>query len=214
MLTYEQSYEQLKLRIKDLADKVLEPNLPFTIKGASNQKLTQQYIQLWIKQWDKIGRYELVDYNTTAVKYEVMIEIAVHRPPSSTSLTGSTTIQLAKILHGLTAHAGSYLDSFTDGDISFLRCGVIDQRHWPIDKNQLEERSSVDCIFEVVVVNEDNTDVGYIETVNLSAIRTKTAPNVIAVEDTLTVSYDGSYVTNTYVQSGYITQSPINNPTS
>ena len=42
-------------------------------------------------------------------------------------------------------------------------------RHYPIDRSQLEERSSVSCIFEIVVVELDPTDVGYIETIQLTA---------------------------------------------
>lgn len=169
MVTYnhEQIYEQLKVRIKSLCDKIFEPNLPFTIRGASNQKRTDTYIQLWIKQFNPIGTYDKVDTNTTAVKYEVMVDLSVHRPPTATSAVGTTTIALAKIINGFKAFAGTYLDSFTDGNISYLRSSSITMRHYPIDRSQLEERSSVSCIFEIVVVEVDPTDVGYIETINL-----------------------------------------------
>lgn len=165
---YEQIYDQLKLRIKSVCDKTLVPNLPVTIRGAGSQKQTEAHIQLYIKQWSKIGKYNLVDYNRTAVKYEVMVDISVHRPPTSTTLVGSTTIALGKILHAFEGHSGTYLSSFTDGNLSFLRGSTITMRHWPIDRSQLEERSTVTCIFEAVVYETDNTDVGYIETVELT----------------------------------------------
>jgi hypothetical protein len=166
---HEQIYEQLKLRIKSLCDKVFEPNLPFTIRGASNQKRTDTYIQLWIKRFDPIGTYDKVDNNTTAVKYEVMVDISVHRPPSATSVVGTTTVALAKIVNAFKASAGTYFDSFTDGNISYLRSSSITMRHYPIDRSQLEERSSVSCIFEIVVVELDTTDVGYIDTIVLNS---------------------------------------------
>lgn len=166
---HEQIYEQLKLRIKSLCDKTFEPNLPFTIRGAANQRLTDTYIQLWIKRFNPIGTYDRVDTNTTAVKYEVMVDISVHRPPTSTSTVGTTTIALAKIINAFKASAGTYFDSFTDGNISYLRSSSITMRHYPIDRSQLEERSSVSCIFEIVVVELDPTDVGYIETIQLTA---------------------------------------------
>jgi len=170
---HEQIYEQLKLRIKALCDKTFEPNLPFTIRGASNQKRTDTYIQLWIKQWNPIGTYDKVDTNTTAAKYEVMVDISVHRPPTSTSMVGTTTIALAKIVNAFKAFAGTYLDSFTDGNVSYLRSSSISMRHYPIDRSQLEERSSVSCIFEVVVVEVDPTDVGYIDTIELKVKTSK-----------------------------------------
>ena len=178
---HSQIYEQLKNRIKALCDKTFEPNIPFTIRGASNQRLKETYIQLWIKQWNKIGRYDKVDHNVTAVKYEVMVDIGVHRPPEATSLSGTTTVSLAKIINAFEAAAGTYFDTFTDGNISYLRSSAITMRHYPIDRSQLEERSSVSCIFEVVVVETDPTDVGYIETVQLNV-----KVNNIQSSDTIT----------------------------
>lgn len=166
---HEQIYSQLKLRIKALCDKLFEPNIPFTIRGAANQKLSETYIQLYIKQWNKIGRYNQVAHNQTAMKYEVMVDIGVHRPPTSTSEVGSTTIKLGKILHAFDGHSGTYLDCFPDGNISYLRGSTVTLRHWPIDRsNQLEERSTVTCIFEVIVYETDPTEVGWIETVQLN----------------------------------------------
>lgn len=165
---HQQAYDQLKSRIKLLCDKVFEPNLPFTIRGASNQKLSDTYIQLWIKDWNKIGKYDKVDTNTYAVKYEVIVDISVHRPPTATSLVGTTTVSLNRIINAFEASAGTYFDSFKDHNISYLRSSSVTQRHFPIDRNQLEERSSVSCVFEVVVVELDTTDVGYIETVVLN----------------------------------------------
>lgn len=166
---HQEIYEQLKQRIKSLCDKTFNPVIPFTIKGAANQTLREQYIQLWIKQWNKIGKYDKVEYNVTAVKYEVMVDIGIHRPPTATSLVGTTTINLAKILNAFEAAAGTYFDVFADGNISYLRSSAITMRHYPVDRSQLEERSTVTVIFEVVVVETDPTDVGYIETVELSA---------------------------------------------
>lgn len=166
---HEQIYTQLKQRIKTLCDKLFEPNIPFTIRGASNQKLSETYIQLYFKQWNKIGKYNLVTHNQTAMKYEVMVDISVHRPPTATTEVGSTSIKLGKILHAFDGHSGTYLDSFPDGNISYLRGSTITMRHWPIDRNnQLEERSTVTCIFEVVVYETDPTDVGWIDTVELT----------------------------------------------
>ena len=165
---HQQIYEQLKLRIKALCDKALNPVLPFTIRGASNQKLNDSYIQLWIKDWNKLGRFDRIDRNTTSVKYEVIVDISVHRPQTATSLVGSTTVALNRIINAFEASAGTYFDSFVDGNLSYLRSSSVTQRHFPIDRNQLEERSSVSCVFEVVVVETDTTDVGYIETVQLS----------------------------------------------
>lgn len=183
MISYnhEQSYEQLKLKIQALCNKTLSPNLPITIRGASNQKLSESYIQLWIKQWNKIGRYDKLDHNVTAVKYEVMVDIGVHRPPTATSVVGTTTITLSKIINAFEAAAGTYFDTFNDGNHSYLRSSSIDQRHYPIDRSQLEERSTVTCIFEVVVVETDPTDIGYIETVELNG-----STNDITFTDTIT----------------------------
>jgi len=165
---HQQIYDQLKTRIKTLCDKTLVPNLEYTIRGASNQKLNVPYIQLWIKDWNKIGKYDKVDTNTYAVKYEVIVDISVHRPPTATSTVGTTSVALNRIINAFEASAGTYFDSFADNNISYLRSSSVTQRHFPIDRNQLEERSSVSCIFEVVVVETDSTDVGYIETIELS----------------------------------------------
>lgn len=179
---HEQIYEQLKLRIKALCDKVFEPNLPFTIRGASNQKLSQTYIQLWLKDWNKIGKFDKVDNNTYAVQYEVIVDISVHRPPTATSLVGTTTVSLNKIINAFEAWNGTYFDSFADHNIAYLRSSSVTQRHFPIDRNQLEERSSVSCVFGVVVVETDTTDVGYIETVQLNL-------NAANIESSQDISY-------------------------
>lgn len=165
---HEQIYEQLKLRIKSLIDKTITPNLTVTVRGASNQKPTNSYVQLWFRDWDKKGKYDIVDTNTTAVKYEVTVDISIHRPPTAISLVGTTTVSLNRIINAFEASAGTYFDSFADNNISYLRSSSVTQRHWPIDRNQLEERSTVSCVFEVVVVETDTTDVGYIETIQLN----------------------------------------------
>lgn len=166
---HQEIYDQLKSRIKVLCDKTLVPNLQFTIRGASNQKLNESYIQLWIKDWNKIGKYDKVDTNTYAVKYEVIVDISVHRPPTATSTVGTSSVALNRILNAFEASAGTYFDSFADNNISYLRSSSVTQRHFPIDRNQLEERSSVSCIFEVVVVETDSTDVGNIESINITS---------------------------------------------
>ena len=170
MLNYEQAYDELKSRIKKVVDKTFNPTMQITMRGASNQKPSNPYIQLWFRNWDKIGNYfvDPLDSNKTAIKYEVSVDISVHRPPSSTSTQGSTTIALNKLIHSYTAKAATYLDSYNDTDISFLRVGSVSMRHFPIDKVQMEERSSAMFVFEVVVVETDTQDVGYIDTVQLS----------------------------------------------
>lgn len=184
---HEQIYEQLKLRIQSLINKTITPNLQLTIRGASNQKPSNTYIQLWIRDWDKKGKYDKVDTNTTAVKYEVTVDISIHRPPTSTSLVGTTTVALNRIINAFEASAGTYFDSFADNNISYLRSSSVTQRHWPIDRTQLEERSTVSCVFEVVVVETDTTDVGYIETIqlNVKSANIESSENITYQEETL-----------------------------
>lgn len=191
-MNHQQAYDALKARIKTLCDKLFEPNIPLTIRGASNQKLTSQYIQLNIRDWDRIGWYDVVAHNTNAVKYEVSVDIGVHRPPSSTTVVGSTTIAANRIQYALTASTGTYLDTFLDGNISHLRSSRVMMRHWPIDRTQLEERSTFTAVFEVLVVETDANDVGEIQTVELSGdghIRIYTTEETIAVEEQLDVTY-------------------------
>ena len=185
-MNYQKAYDALKLRIKSLCDKALEPNLQVAIKGASNQKLTEQYIQLDIKQWDSIGTRVPLGLNKSGLVYEVMVDVSVHRPPSATSLVGTTTIQLNKIIHAFKAHSGTYFDSFSESNISFLRASAVNKRHWPIDRNQLEERSIVTCVFEVAVVEEDLTDVGWIESVDLTSKVKISDNNIIENNSTIT----------------------------
>lgn len=162
-------------------------SLPVRIRNSSAQKINEQYIQLHIGEMSDTGQYHGYDYDIdlnqqTQKEYRVLVDISC--------LAGQRTSSvLQKILHTLSSDSGLYYKYFDNGTISFLNASSISRRDWPLDRVQWEERSRMTAAFSMIVTLTDEEGVGFIETVELSSIKTKTSENNVANDDTLTVSY-------------------------
>jgi hypothetical protein len=162
-------------------------SLPIRIRNSSPQKINEQHIQLHISNIEDIGWYHGGRFNEggnaiTEKEYEVEVDIACHAGIRTQSV-------LQKILHTISSGTGLYYKYFDEGSISFLRSSRMTRRDWPLDKIQWEERSQITMVFSMVVEMVDDFDVGTIETVQVSSLKTKITENNVAVEDTLTITY-------------------------
>lgn len=161
--------------------------LPITFRNASNQRLTEQYIQLHIGQveevgWDIKGDYDVNGNQITYKEYEASVDIACHAGKN-------TTLVLQKILHQLSTGSGLYYKYFPQGTRAYLRASRITRRDWPLDRIQWEERSVMTVVFNMMVAMSDVEDVGSIETVEIIDLDVYNTPTNIAVEDSITVTF-------------------------
>ena len=202
-MNYEQTLEFLINALKGLCDDAISPSLPFKQRNVGQQKLQTQHLQFHIDGIEPVGKADNFDYGMSARNYEVYVDLACHRN-HMTTMAGGSEVQLQKILHALDGHTGTYLKHFTSKLVSFLRVGTILRRDYPVDKNQWEERSTVRLVFGITVILEDTVDVGWIETIKVTPLRVYDTPTHVAVEDTIEVTYNGSYIMAGYVENGYV----------
>jgi hypothetical protein len=184
-MTYDEAIPDLENKLYGLITDLT--SLPIRFRNSSPQKLNEQHIQLHIANIEDVGWYHGGDYDEngaaiTQKEYEVDVDVACHAG------TRTQTV-LQKILHTISASSGLYYKYFDEGNISFLRASRTTRRDWPLDKIQWEERSQITMVFSMVVDMVDDFDVGTIETVQVSSLKTKITENNVAVEDTLTITY-------------------------
>lgn len=185
-MTYDDAYETLSDALYGFITDLTA--LPIRFRNASNQRPTEQHMQLYYGSVDEVGwtlsdgELSVDNKPITQKEYEVSVDIACHQGKN-------TTRTLQKILHQLSSGGGLYLKYFNTDDIGFLRASTINRRDWPLDKIHWEERSVMTIVFSMMVTETDPEEIGWIETVQINPMDIKDAPNNIAVSDTFEITY-------------------------
>jgi hypothetical protein len=185
-MNYEQALNELITSIRGMCVDVA--NIPFTQRNVGNQKLQVPHWQVHIDVYEPTGISDNFEYGKSAKQYEVFVDLACHRN-HLTTYAGGTSSRLQEVLHAFEGHSGVYYKHFNTRTISFLRSTRIQRRDYPVEKNQWEERSVTRLVFSMLVVDEDPTDVGHIETITVNALKVYDTPTQVAVEETITVTY-------------------------
>jgi hypothetical protein len=183
-MNYDQSLASLEKRIYDVVQ--AKTGLPVTIRNASNQKITSQFIELHFVDFDVVGWGEETltsdDKLSSTQEWEVSVEIACHRGANPSSV-------LQKLLHCFQSHSALYAKYFNTSDSSYLRCSSIRRRDYPLDKTQWELRSIMTVVFSMVCTEQDVESSGSITTVKFNdGIKTIISENNI-IDESLTVTY-------------------------
>jgi len=182
-MTYPDALVQLEDALYGLIDDLT--GLPIRIRNSSPQKINEQHIQLHFKDIEPIG-YEddegyIDELRVTSKEYEVSVDITCH--------AGTRTLAVIQnILHNLSNAGGLYYKYFDNINVGYLRSSSISRRDFPLDRIQFEERSVITIVFSSRVSITEVADLGSIESVQFTSIKTKITEDVV-VDDTLTVNY-------------------------
>lgn len=162
--------------------------LKTTFRNASNQKITEQHIQIHIDRETEVG-WEITSDDLTVdgrfityKEYEMFVECACHRGDYTSAVLG-------EIRHQLSTNSGLYYKYFGDSKFSYLRSTTAQKRFVSIDGIQFEERSIMQLVFNMMVESSDLEDIGSIETIEIDNLTIKVSDDTTAVDDTITITY-------------------------
>lgn len=185
-MSYIEALKDLEERIGRFCKELT--GLKVSFRNASNQKITSQHVQLFVDRINEVGAEgnveELDELNkiVTSKEYEVFIECSVNRGDYTQAVLG-------EIRHQLSTSSGLYYKYFGDTKFAYLRSATIQKRFFTVDSIQFEERSSMQLVFNMMVQSSDFLDIGSIETVEISSLKTKVSEDAVVVDDTLTITY-------------------------